>query len=74
MNFINIDASSAIIEEDVFKLLGIPTAPVNNLYFENVHFQQQSIIKDWNCFEVHGKALNNTVTPWPPCHDIDIVN
>jgi len=74
--FDGIDATQSTVKTavDTFHLEGLPGAPITNLVLRDVAFADDSGGRDdWTCTEVDGTAQKGTVTPWPPCLGVRVV-
>lgn len=69
-SFKNIDGTKAKISGAAFHLKASAADVIERVTIENVHFSQGG----WDCSYVSGTAANGTVTPWPPCSAIKVVN
>lgn len=57
-----------IMGSEYYHLFGMKDNPIQYLFLENVTFpparREQTV---WNCSEVQGSVLRDSVLPWPPC-------
>ena len=80
INFINIDGTNAYVENDdgdanAFHLVGIEGGPVTGIYIAETKFIMSSDQdSSWLCTDVDGEAELGTVSPWPPCGEIQQVS
>ena len=81
INFSHFDGRDAtILSHETFHFVGLPENPIRNVSLSNVYFPPPSSqpndsvpVVPWNCSQVHGVVQVDSVRPWPPCREFDIV-
>jgi hypothetical protein len=59
---------------EAFRFIGNDENPLQYVYMEDVYFPLPNNGTGWNCTGVQGSVKSNSVTPWPPCSDLGVVN
>jgi polygalacturonase len=74
LRFKNIDGSNAAFQGDAtFRFESSEESPIEDIYLQNIHFQQPDHGVGWVCSAVHGQVFHRTVTPWPPCDGFSVI-
>jgi hypothetical protein len=67
-------AGSERFPNEVFHFLGYDENPIRDVHMEDLFFPTPNNGIGWNCSGVQGSVKNNSVTPWPPCDNMKVVN
>mmetsp|Transcript_14748 Transcript_14748/g.19279 ORF Transcript_14748/g.19279 Transcript_14748/m.19279 type:complete len:481 (-) Transcript_14748:109-1551(-) len=74
--FHDIDGSNASVSSsETFHFIGMKESPIENVHLQNVYFQspRNPDAVPWNCTGVNGFVSNQSVQPWPPCREFQVV-
>ena len=76
ISYKDIDGMNATITaNETFHFIGMSDSPIQNVRLENVHLPSNTNgAPAWNCTAVSGTVVNGSVEPWPPCHQMDIID